>query len=80
MAIKINKTAPKSKRRLKFKDLQTGDIFTVEGSNYWWIKMDNQTMVSLHGEMEYLADEANVSRLKTDLVFNVSDDDLQEWI
>ena len=80
MAIKINKTAPKSKRRLKFKDLQKGDIFTAEGSNYWWIKIDDNAMVSLHGEMEYLADEANVSKLKTDLVFNVSDDDLQEWI
>jgi hypothetical protein len=80
VAIKINKTTPKSKRRLKFKDLQNGDIFTIDGSNYWWIKSSVNDAVSLHGEVEIIADETNVSRLKTDLVFNISDDDLEEWV
>lgn len=83
MAITINKTAPKSKRRLKFKDLEIGDIFTLDGSNCWWIKFGaciNNNAVSLHGKIGFIPDETNVSRLKNDLVFNISDDDLEEWV
>ena len=49
----------------------------------WWIKFSacvNNNAVSLHGEVKFIPDEANVSRLKTDLVFNISDDDLEEWV
>jgi hypothetical protein len=86
MAIIMKETSPRSKRRLKFKDLQIGDIFT-EDSGRWWFKIvkmytdcGEANAVSLDGDMELISDEENVRKLNRHLTIEISSDDLIEWV
>ena len=86
MAIIMTETSPRSKRHLKFKDLQIGDIFT-EDSGLWWFKTVKMSTdrcefnaVTLDGHMDLIPEEENVSKLNKDLTVAFSSDDLIEWV
>ena len=86
MAIIMKQASPRSKRHLKFKDLQIGDIFT-EDSGLWWFKIVKMSTdcgevnaVSLDGDMELISEEENVRKLNKDLTVEFSSDDLIEWV
>ena len=86
MAIVMKQTSPRSKRHLKFKDLQIGDIFT-EDSGLWWFKIVKMSTdcgevnaVSLDGDMDLIPEEENVSKLNKDLTVEFSSDDLIDWV
>lgn len=88
MAIKMNRVANKSKRALRFDDLNRGDIFMGE-SGHWFIKTYNQyddcgdpqgNAIQLDNGIPHWFDEIqNVIKLKKDLTIDYSSDDITEW-
>lgn len=88
MAIKMNKVATKSKRALRFDDLNRGDIFQGERGN-WYIKTYDQyddcgdlqgnTIRLDNGAPHLFDDDQNVTKLKKDLTVDYSNDDITEW-
>lgn len=88
MAIVMNKVATKSKRALRFEDLRRGDIFMGQGGN-WYMKtydihdvdgdfMANAVALSDGCFVEF-DDEETVTKLKKNIVFDYSNDDIIEW-
>ena len=89
MAIKMNKVATKSKRALRFDDLNRGDIFQSGEYGNWYIKTYYQyddcgdlqgNAVRLDNGVSHLFDDShNVTKLKKDLTIDYSNDDIIEW-
>lgn len=89
MAIVMNKVAQKSKRALKFEDLNRGDIFMGQGGN-WYMK--TYDIHDVDGDLEGNAvklsdgcflefdDDETVTKLKKNIVFDYSSDDITEWV
>ena len=91
MAIKMNKvsTKTKTKRALRFDDLNCGDIFQSGECGNWYIKTYYQyddcgdlkgNAVRLDNGVSHLFDDShNVTKLKKDLIIDYSNDDITEF-
>lgn len=88
MAIVMNKVANKSKRALKFDDLNCGDVFMSDKGN-WWMKIHDtyDDCGDLEGNairldtarIAIFDDTETVTKLKKDLTVDYSNDDITEW-
>lgn len=88
MAIIMNKVANKSKRVLRFEDLDCGDIFMGSMGN-WYMKIYNSydssgnyegnTVKLDNGQIVDFDDTETVTKLKKDLTIDYSNDDITEW-
>lgn len=88
MAIIMNKVSIKSKRALKFDDLDRGDIFQDEQGK-WYMRTYDQyddcgdlqgNAIKLDDGISYVfSDGHNVTKLKKDLTIDYSNDDITEW-
>lgn len=84
----MHKVPTKSKRALRFDDLNRGDIFMGEGAD-WFIKTYNQydecgdpegNAIQLDNGIPHWFDEnQNVIKLKKDLVVEYTNDGITEW-
>ena len=89
MAIVMNKVANKSKRALRFEDLNRGDIFRGSINGHWYIKIYDSyddcgdlegNAIKLDDGQKVIFDETEtVVKLKKDLVVDYSNDDVTEW-
>ena len=87
MAIKMNKVANKSKRVLKFEDLERGDIFQNEYGS-WFIVTSKifddcgdfaGNAITLDGHIAIFGNDETVIKLKKDLTIDYTDEDIIEW-
>ena len=88
MAIVMNKVSTKSKRALRFEDLNCGDIFMSDQDN-WYMKIYNTydecgdlegNAIRLdNGQISVFDDTETVKKLKKDLTIDYSNDDITEW-
>ena len=83
----MNKVATKSKRALRFEDLNRGDIFQNEYGN-WFIVTDKifddcgdlaGNAITLDGCIAIFGNDQTVVKLKKDLTIDYSNDDITEW-
>lgn len=87
MTIVMKEISPKSKRHLKFEDVQVGDIFSLPNDNMWWFKTIEMeadcgkiNAVNLEGDMDFFSEDEDVRKLKRNLMVEFSSDDLIEWV
>lgn len=88
MAIVMNRVSTKSKRALRFDDLNCGDIFNDKIGN-WYMKTYYQydeccelqgNAINLNnGDSSLFDDDYTVIKLKRNLTIDYSDDDTTEW-
>lgn len=88
MAIVMNRVSTKSKRALRFGDLNCGDIFQDKRGN-WYMKTYYQydecaelqgNAINLNnGDSSLFDDDHAVVKLKRNLTIDYSDDDTTEW-
>ena len=88
MAIKMNKVPTKSKRALRFDDLNRGDIFMGSSGN-WYMKTYDQyddcgifqgNSIQLDNGISHIfEDDENITKLKKDLTIEYSNNDITEW-
>ena len=88
MAIVMNKVSTKSKRVLRFEDLNCGDIFMSDQGN-WYMKIYNTydecgdlegNAIRLdNGQISIFDETETVKKLKKDLTIDYSNDDITEW-
>ena len=88
MAIKIIKSEPKSKRPLRFKELEIGDIFLLGSEAF--IKIDQfyrdcgepyHNCIKLESGFDYqLDDDECVSKILKDIEITYTDEDIQSWV
>ena len=88
MAIVMKKVSTKSKRALRFDDLNRGDIFMGSSGN-WYMKTYDQyddcgdlqgNSIQLDtGVSHIFEDDENITKLKKDLTIDYSNDDITEW-
>ena len=84
----MNKVATKSKRALRFDDLNRGDVFQCDRGN-WYMKtydffdecgdLQGNAIRLDNGLSHIFEDEENVIKLKKDLTIDYSNDDITEW-
>lgn len=88
MAIIMNRVTNKSKRVLKFEDLDCGDIFMNSVGN-WYMKIydiydsngdyDGNAIKLDNGHTSIFDDTETVTKFKKDLTIDYSNDDITEW-
>lgn len=88
MAIVMNKVSNKSKRLLKFEDLNYGDVFMCS-IGIWYIKIydvcdsngdfDGNAIRLDTAQIVIFDDTETVTKLKKDLTVDYSNDDITEW-
>ena len=88
MAILMNRVSIKSKRALRFEDLNCGDIFMSDQDN-WYMKIYNTydecgdlegNAIRLdNGQISIFDETETVKKLKKDLTIDYSNDDITEW-
>lgn len=88
MAIIMNKVANKSKRALKFEDLNYGDVFMGSMGN-WYMKtydtydhcgdFEGNTIRLDNGHIVIFDETETVIKLKKDLTVDYTNDDITEW-
>lgn len=88
MAIKIKKGEPKSKRPIRFEDLDIGDIFLLGLEAYIKIEQfygdcgePDHNCIKLETGFDYqLKDNECVSKILKDIEITYTDEDIQSWI
>ena len=87
MAIKITKGELKSKRHLRFEDLEIGDIFLLGSEAFIKVKQfygdgePDHNCIKLENGLDYQIDDNEcIDKFLKDIEITYTNDDIQSWV